>query len=330
MIKFYFKKMIMLVILSLLFLVGCNDQKVSNEDKVVKVGIMLSDVGLGDQSFSDMAFTGLERARDEMGIEFNYMELNGDSSYEQGLTKLVEEKPDLVIGLGFAMQEDLEKVAKAHPDQSFLFIDGVSELENIHSITFKEDEGAYLVGVLASFTSKTNTYGFIGGMDVPVIERFRQGFEHGIKRMKPDANLLVDYTNDFGNQKKGEEIAVKMMNEGADMIFPAAGLSGLGAIHATAKHDNVFSFGVDTDQFFFAENTVISSMLKKVDIAIYQAVKELNDNGKLLEKHKVLGIKENGVGLAPIRNTQITPTIESEIEKAKQDIINGTVTIKSE
>ncbi|MBD8067976.1 BMP family ABC transporter substrate-binding protein [Bacillus sp. PS06] len=324
------KKIFALGVALVLFFVlsGCNLGQPSNIDEKITVGIMLSDVGLGDQSFSDMAFTGLERARDELGIEFNYMELDEDNSYEKGLTTLVEENHDLVVGLGFAMQEDLEKVAAAYPNQRFLFIDGVSELENVHSITFKEGEGSYLVGVLAALASKTNTYGFIGGMEgVDVIERFRVGFEQGVKRIDPEGTIYVDYTNDFGDLKKGEVIANKMMDNDVDMIYPAAGLSGLGAIHATAVKEDIFAFGVDTDQFFFAENTVVSSMLKNVDVVIFQALNELKTEGTLLEKHMELGLKENGVGLAPIRNIAITPEIEEELEKAKQDIINGKVTI---
>lgn len=180
-----------------ILLAGCGQTALeSNAEEKIKVGIMLSDVGLGDQSFSDSAFGGLIKSRDELGILFDYREIKDTGTYEMGLTELVEEGNDLVIGLGFMVQEDLEKTAKKYPKQKFILIDAISELDNITSITFKENEGSFLAGVVAAMTSKSNTVGFIGGADVPLINKFADGFSEGAKAVKPDIAIITEYAND--------------------------------------------------------------------------------------------------------------------------------------
>lgn len=161
----------------LLSLNGCSTAKepAFAAKKRVKIGIMLSDAGLGDQSFSDAGFAGLEKARDEQDIVFNYRELKSSESYEAGIQSLIKEGNDLVIGLGFAMQKDLEKVAQKYPKQKFLLIDSQSKLSNVYSVTFKEEEGSYLVGAIAGMKTKSNVAGFIGGVDVPLIRKFEKG-----------------------------------------------------------------------------------------------------------------------------------------------------------
>lgn len=158
---------------------GCSTEETATKKDRIKVGIMLSDVGLGDQSFSDSAFRGLMKAWDELGIIFDYRELKDMKTYEQGLKELIEDGSDIVIGLGFMVQEDLEKVAKHYPKQRFILVDSISDLPNVTSIAFKEDEGSFLAGVVAALVTKTNRLGFIGGADVPLIRKFAAGFEKG-------------------------------------------------------------------------------------------------------------------------------------------------------
>ncbi len=171
---------------------GCSTKETAAKKDRIKVGIMLSDVGLGDQSFSDSAFRGLMKARDELGIIFDYRELKDTKTYEQGLKELVEDGNDIVIGLGFMVQEDLEKVAKQYPKQRFILVDSVSDLPNVTSIAFKEDEGSFLAGVLAALVTKTNRLGFIGGADVPLIRKFAAGFEKGVHAVKPSASVHIE------------------------------------------------------------------------------------------------------------------------------------------
>lgn len=315
------------LVLFLLVLSSCNSEDITKEeDSHIKIGIMLSDAGLGDQSFSDLGFEGLEKARDEFNISFDYREIMETETYEQGFEELVAQDNDLIIGLGFTVQESIETIASKYPDELFLLIDATSELPNIHNVNFKEEEGSYLIGALAAMKTKSDTVGFIGGMDNPIIQKFEKGFTAGVKDENPQAKLLSVYSGSFGDDKLGASIAKDMISEGADFIYPAAGFTGVGSI-LEAQKSGVYAFGVDSDMFFLAEDTIVSSMLKRVDNAIYNAVKELVVTGTLAEKNTVLGLKENGVSLAPIRVINLTPEEQSKLDKLAEDISNGIIKI---
>jgi basic membrane protein A len=306
-----------------ILLAGCGQPVTeSKADEKIKVGIMLSDVGLGDQSFSDSAFGGLIKSRDELGILFDYREIKDTGTYELGLTELVEEGNDLVIGLGFMVQEDLEKTAKKYPKQKFILIDAISELDNITSITFKEDEGSFLAGVVAAMTSKSNTVGFIGGADVPLINKFADGFSEGAKAVKPDIAIITEYANDFGNDKLGSEIAKKMIGNKADVLYAAAGFTGVGALKA-AQESRIYAIGVDSDQYFYAEKSVITSMLKNVDVGIYQLLKEYARENEVPEGHIELGLKDNGVQLSPIRVISLTDEQQKTLDEWQKKLAEG-------
>lgn len=318
--------MLGMLVLFTIVLTACASNDTTAESERLKVGIMLSDAGLGDQSFSDLGFAGLERARDELNITFDYREIQDTETYENGLEELVNAGSDLVIGLGFSIQEDLETVAPKYPDTTFLLIDSVSEMPNVYNVTFKEEEGSYLLGALAGMRTETNTVGFIGGADLPLIQKFEKGFSEGVKSQNPDAQVLSTFANNFGDDKIGASIAKDMISSGADFIYPAAGFTGVGAI-LESQRAGIYSFGVDSDQFYLAEKTVVSSMLKQVDIAIFDTIKELVETGNISKKDNVLGIKENGVDIAPIRIINLTPSEQNKLEQIKEDISNGSITI---
>jgi basic membrane protein A len=306
---------------------GCGVKEDPAMPKRLKVGIMLSNDGLGDQSFSDGAFARLTKARDELGIELEYRELADLESFDQGLTELVNEKCDLIVGLGFAVKESLENVAEQFPEQQFILIDDASELPNVASLTFKEDEGSFLVGVVAGMKTRTNTVGFIGGMDVPVINRFGQGFVSGVKAANPKAQVIVEYAGDFGKAEIGSQLAAKMNDEhNVDIIFAAAGYTGVGVLQEELKRGK-YAIGVDSDQFFIAEKAVITSMLKNVDVAIYSAVQTFLEEKSFPEKQMVYGLKETGVGMAPIRITSLTAEEEQKLEDIKSKLLSGSITI---
>ncbi|WP_191566044.1 BMP family lipoprotein [Metabacillus idriensis] len=307
----------------IIMLAGCGQaQTASKSDEKIKVGIMLSDVGLGDQSFSDSAFNGLIKSREELGILFDYREIKDTETYEKGLTELAEQGNDFVVGLGFMVQEDLEKVAKKYPKQKFILIDAVSDLENITSITFKEDEGSFLAGVVAAMTSKTNTVGFIGGADVPLINKFADGFAEGAKAIKPDITIITEYANDFGNDKLGSEMAKKMIANKADVLYAAAGFTGVGALKA-AQDSGVYAIGVDSDQYFYAEKSVITSMLKNVDVGIYQLLEDFVKEKEVPKGHVELGLKDNGVQLAPIRVISLTDEQQKTLDEWQKKLAEG-------
>ncbi|UFT98162.1 BMP family ABC transporter substrate-binding protein [Radiobacillus kanasensis] len=307
-----------LMITFILVLTGCaNEQAESKMDDKVKIGVMLSDVGLGDQSFSDSAFQGLIKARNELNIVFDYRELSETETYEKGLEELVKNDNDVIIGLGYMVQEDLEKVAKKYPKKQFVIIDSVSELKNVTSITFKSDQGSYLAGVVAALTSKSNTIGFIGGEDVPLINAFADGFTEGAKSINPSINVLVEYAGTYGDDKLGGSIAQDMIAKKADVLFAAAGFTGVGVLKQ-AQTQGIYAIGVDSDQYFYAEKAVITSVLKKIDVAVFQLASDLVKDGKVPDGHIEFGIQDEGVGLAPLRVVQYSEEQLEQIEKASQ------------
>ncbi|TFE01214.1 BMP family protein [Jeotgalibacillus sp. R-1-5s-1] len=319
------KKWMISLMLIALVLSGCVSQAADTRTVFdAKVGILLSDTGLGDGSFNDAAFSGLERARNELNILFDYREAP-EGNYEEKLLELVEGDYDLIVGLGFSVQEALEKTAEAYPDQQFLLIDGTSEIDNVISMTFKDHEGSFLVGVVAAMATKTNTLGFIGGVDAPVIHRFEAGFTAGAKYVNPDITIITEYAGDFGDADLGRSIAAKQIEAGADFIYPAAGYTGTGAI-LEAQDRGIFSAGVDTDQFYTAEKSVVTSMMKNVDIAVYELVNDLI-SGELPEESYELGLKEDGVGLAEIRLFEADTNGKAMLIDVRKKIISGDIEV---
>jgi basic membrane protein A len=317
---------LVMFIICAVVLSACSDGEVNSEKDQIKIGIMLSDTGLGDQSFSDMGFAGLEKARDELGVSFDYRELQDAKTYEQGLEELVEQGNDLIIGLGFTIQEAMETVAKEHPDVSFLLVDSQSDIPNVYNLTFKEEEGSFLIGLIAGMKTQSNVVGFVGGEDVELIHKFETGFTAGVKAVNPEAKILSQYAGTFGDDQLGESIAKEMIAAGADYIYPAAGFTGVGVI-LESQRAGTYSFGVDSDQFYLAEGSVISSMVKQVDVAIYNVVKELVETGVISEKDKKLGLKEDGIALAPIRIINLSATEQKTLDQYTEEISNGTNTI---
>ncbi|WP_226585408.1 BMP family lipoprotein [Halobacillus litoralis] len=304
------------VLISIIFfLMGCA-QETSNAktDQDISAGLIVTESGLGDESFSDSAFQGLEKARDELGITFDYRE-PFDSDYEKNTRELVSQEHEVIIGLGYNAQTAIDTLAKEFPEQSFVLIDAVSDLDNVTSILFKEDEGSYLIGLLAGMKTKSDTVGFIGGEDIPVVNRFEKGFKAGVKKANPEADVLIEYAGTFDDDHKGASITKQMINQKADYIFPAAGFTGIGVLKEAQKQ-GIYAFGVDSDQFFVAEEAVVTSMLKNVDVALYGVMQQLKDGEKLDGDTHTLGINENGVGLAPVRLIKLTSEQESMLNKA--------------
>ncbi|KGX90547.1 ABC transporter substrate-binding protein [Pontibacillus halophilus JSM 076056 = DSM 19796] len=300
----------------LLFISACS-ANATDESSVPSVGLLTTESGLGDGSFSDSALQGLERAREELEVTFDYREpLDGD--YEASLRELIERDHALIIGLAYQTQPAIEKLAEEYPDQQFAIIDSVSELPNVSSITFKENEGSYLIGLIAGMRTETNEVGFIGGEDTEVIQRFETGFVNGVKDANKEATIQTTYTGSFDDDQLGAEAARKMIEQDADFLFPVAGYTGLGVLEEAQK-SNIYAFGVDSDQFFLAEKAVVTSMLKRIDNAVYDLAKSVADKESLTGDHTVLGLKEDGVGLAPIRLIQLTNEEQETLDAALKE-----------
>ncbi|WP_214824591.1 BMP family lipoprotein [Exiguobacterium algae] len=308
-----------------IWLSGCQsviDDPVATVESRQTMGVVLSDVGLGDQSFSDAAMRGMGQLRETGDWFVDYRELSESETYKAGFEQLVEEKYDVIVGLGFACQSDLEAVAAEYPNQQFALIDGISELPNVLSITFEEGEGSVLAGAVAGLETETKKIGFIGGMDIELIQKFEAGFEKGLKSIDEENEMMVDFSNDFASPEIGRELAEKQIEAGADVLYAAAGLTGVGVLETAQKY-GVKAIGVDSDQMMIAPEAVVTSMLKQVDLAIVEIAERVADQP--FNDHVVLGIEEGGVGLAPLRNIQWTDEEMAQFEAIQQQLEEGTL-----
>ncbi len=327
--KKFFALLLTVMILALTACGGKKDEKKEAPAKEpLKVGIVLSIGGLGDKSFNDSAYRGLEEAKKDMGIEFKYVEPASPAEDEQYLREFSEAGYDLVIATGFLMKDATEKMAKEFPDVKFAIIDEVIDLPNVSSLVFSEDEGSFLVGALAAMMSETNTIGFVGGMEVPLIKKFQRGYEMGAKYVNPDIKVLGLFTsgpNPFNDPVRGKENALSLIKQGADVVYHAAGGTGIGVIDA-AKDSGVYAIGVDSNQDDVAPGTVLTSMFKNVDVAVYNTVKEVLDNDFKSGTNR-FGVAENGVGTTDFNNTKEVIGEEklAKLEEIKEKIISGEI-----
>ncbi|WP_070326965.1 BMP family lipoprotein [Exiguobacterium aurantiacum] len=309
----------------IVWLSGCQsviDQPEQTVEPRQSMGVVLSDVGLGDQSFSDAAMRGMGQLRETGDWFVDYRELDETETYKVGFEQLVEDGHDVVVGLGFASQTDLETVASKHPDQQFALVDAVSTLPNVISVTFEETEGSALAGAVAGLETESDKIGFIGGVDNELIQKFGTGFELGAKSVNEDVEMIVDYANDFASPEIGRKLAEKQIAAGADVLYAAAGLTGVGVLE-TAERNGIKAIGVDSDQSMIAPDAVITSMLKQVDLAIVKIADSLQTEA--INNHIELGIEEGGIGLAALRRVQWTDEETEQFEAVQKRLLEGTL-----
>ena len=323
-----------------LFVVACGSKPAEGEQKTESAGaakksvaIVYSTGGKGDKSFNDSAFRGLQQAQKELGITFKEYEPKDTSAEaENALRQFAESgEHDLIIGVGFTMKDAVATVAAAFPDQKFAMVDDEVDLPNVASLKFKEHEGSFLVGALAAMMSKTNTVGFVGGLESPVIEKFQAGFEQGAKYVNPNIKTLSVYlggANPFNDPASAKAKTETLIQQGADVVYHAAGGSGNGMFQAV-KEKGVFAIGVDSNQDDIIPGFVLTSMLKNVDAAIFNTIKSIWD-GKFEAKVQEIGINENGVGTTDFKLTKDKIGEENikKLEQIKEDIKAGKIQVK--
>lgn len=318
-----------------LLLVGgsaCNMGARSEADKnKVHVGIVFDIGGKDDRSFNASAWEGVKRAAKDFPIVLRDVEPGDPTSVEPAIRAFAERNYDLVIGVGFEQMPVVERVAKDYPNVNFVIIDGKIDLPNVTSLLFREHEGSYLVGMIAAMKSKTGVVGFIGGMDILLIHKFATGYAEGARSVNPNIRVLENYVGvtpaAWNNPGQGKEIAVAQIGNGADVIFTAAGNSGLGAFDA-AEQNNKFVIGVDSNQNWVKPGFVLTSMVKRIDNAVYQIVKDRVENNFKNGVH-VYGLENEGVGYALDQYNEklIPPEAIQRVEAAKQDIISGKIQV---
>jgi basic membrane protein A len=287
--------------------------------------------GKFDKSFNEAAYNGAERFKEEAGIEYLEFEVTNESQRDQALRRMARRGANVVVAVGFSFATPLEEIAKEFPETKFVIIDSVVEQPNVQSVVFKEHEGSFLVGMAAALASETGKVGFVGGMDIPLIRNFAHGYEQGVKHVNPDAEVFVNMTGTtpaaWNDPAKGAELAQSQFDRGADVVYAAAGGTGLGVLQAAADSGKL-SIGVDSNQNYLHPGSVLTSMLKRVDVAVYTAFKDAQE-GDLETGVKNLGLAEEGVGYALDEHNRelITPDMETKLEDAKAKIISGEIEV---
>jgi basic membrane protein A len=310
-----------------------------------KLGLAIAyDIGgKGDQSFNDAAYAGLEKAQKEFGYktaDLEPTEGETDADKEQRLSSLAKQGYNPVIGVGFAYGPAMEAVAAKYPKTTFGIVDSVVEGDNVASLVFAEEQASYLAGVAAAKATKTNTVGFVGGVDIPLIHKFEAGYKQGVADTNPKVKVISQYLTQtaeeggFSSPDKGKAAAEGQIEKKADVVYQAAGLSGQGVIEAAAKA-KVWAIGVDSDQYNQAalasyKNYILTSALKDVGGAVYSLAKSVED-GKPLTGVQTFDLKVNGVGLSE-SNPEFAKIagLSDAVAKAKEEIIDGTIKVKTE
>ncbi len=305
----------------------------------IRIGIVYDVGGRGDKSFNDSAYEGLARATRELGVSAEVMEPSGAEDREAAMRLFAARGFDLVIGVGFMFSTDIDVVARAFARTNFACVDYAPSsdrpmLPNVAGLVFREEEGAYLVGAVAGLMSKSRTVGFVGGMDVPLIRKFEAGYAAGVRRVCPACRAIANYAGStpeaFKDAAKGEAIATSQISSGADIIFHASGTTGLGVFEA-ARDMGAWAIGVDADQHDEMPGTVITSMIKRVDVVVYDTIREVT-RGAFVSGLQSFGLRESGMGYVSEgpHAAAIPDDVKARVEEIRQQIIRGDVSIPRE
>ncbi|WP_207461742.1 BMP family ABC transporter substrate-binding protein [Azospirillum sp. SYSU D00513] len=288
--------------------------------------------GKFDKSFNEAAHAGAERFKAETGIAYRDFEPTGESQVEQALRNMARRGATVVAAVGFSQATPVTRVGKEFPNTKFCLIDSVVDLPNVQSITFKEHEGSFLVGMAAAMASKTGKVGFVGGMDIPLIRNFLTGYEQGVKHANGSAELFANMTGTtpmaWNDPTRGAELAKSQFGRGADVVYAAAGATGLGVLQAAADAGKL-GIGVDSNQNFLHPGKILTSMVKRVDVAVHDCFRTARD-GSWKPGHSTLGLKEEGVGYALDQHNRalVTPEMEATLEDTRKKIIAGEIQVK--
>ena len=305
----------------------------------LKVGLVFDVGGRGDKSFNDAAYAGLERAHRELGVAIQTLETGEGTEREAALRQLAAGGCQLVFGVGFLFSDDIRGLAREFPDLRFACVDytvtaGEDLPPNLAALKFKEEEGSYLVGALAALLNRTGKLGFVGGMQIPLIKKFEAGYRAGVAAVDPKLQVLVKYAGSTGaafkDPTKGKELGLAEYSQGADIIFHASGSTGLGVFEA-AREKKRLAIGVDSDQYAEAPGVVLTSMVKRVDTAVFDTIRQVQA-GEWRPGVHVFGLREHGVGWVYDANNQalIPPDVKAKVDSLEQEIVAGRISVPSE
>ena len=322
------------LISTLLMLVSCgNKNSTEKSGSEHSIALMTDTGGINDQAFNQSAWEGAQKAKEDFGIDIRYIESKQVADYKENINSLLENKPDMVVVMGYTAADTLLDVANANKDQNFTIIDYKLNtiVDNIYSVSFRDCEGAFLVGYIAGYTTKTGKVGFIGGAKSDTIDEFEYGYRAGVKfaalELKKNIDVEVQYAGNFQDDTKGKAMANGMYSNGVDIIYHAAGNLGKGVIEA-AKDNNKWVIGADKDQKYLAPKNVISSTLKLTKEIVYQICEEIHKNGNansLIGKNISVGLKEKAVDIAESTKDMISEELMKKVNIVKDDIISGKI-----
>jgi basic membrane protein A len=297
----------------------------------IRPAVVYDTAGKNDKSFNEAVFVGITKFMNDTGIAVTELEPTNESMMEQSLKKLAQRGYSPVVAVGFTMANAVQAAAEEYPDTKFTLIDMVVGLPNVQNVIYKEHEGSFLVGVLAAMNSKTGTVGFVGGMDIPLISRFECGYKQGVKWQDSSINILANMTGStpaaWGNPSKGGELTRSQVESGADVVYAAAGGTGIG-VYQTAADMGVLAIGVDSNQNYMQPGTMLTSMLKQVGEAAYDSY-EAAMNGTWSSDMRVLGVAEGGVGWAldEYNRDLVSAEMEARVNEARDAIIAGDISV---
>ncbi|OED36259.1 BMP family ABC transporter substrate-binding protein [Chromatiales bacterium (ex Bugula neritina AB1)] len=297
----------------------------------IKPAVVFDMGGKFDKSFNQGVYDGVEKFKSETGIEYREFEVTNEAQREQALRRMAQRGADPVLGIGFAQAPALEKVAKEFPDTRFAIIDMVVDLPNVRSIVFKEHEGSFLVGVLAALASESSKVGFVGGMDIPLIRRFACGYEQGAKHINADTEVVQNMTGTtpaaWNDPGRGGELTKSQFERGVDVVYAAAGGTGVG-VYQAAKDAGKLAIGVDSNQNYLHPGTMLTSMLKRVDVAAYSVFMD-SQNDAFTPGIQVLGLAEEGVGWALDEHNAslISDDMKAKVEEISAMIKSGDIKV---
>ena len=310
----------------------------------LRVGLVFDIGGRGDKSFNDSAYRGLERAERELGIEFEYLEPTEGADRETGLREYAARRFDLIIGVGFMFSDDIEKMAREFPGAKFACVDYTVKYDaqgqprplpdNLVGLRFREEEGSFLAGAAAALVSRSGVLGFVGGMDVPLIHKFEAGYRAGAAHVRPGTQVLAGYAGvtaqAFKDPAKGKELATSLYGRGADVIFHASGTTGFGVFEAAREHGKL-AIGVDSDQYDEAPGHVLTSMIKDVDVAVFESIRRVRD-GRFAGGVQELGLREGGVRIVrDARNQDLLPDdVHARLQALADSIARGLIRVPKE
>lgn len=342
--------LLLVIVLVATLVAGCGGKEEpaeNGESETPKTDLkaaMVTDVGgLGDKSFNDMSWEGLKRAEQELGVEVKALESNEIADYEPNIDQLANAGFNVIFTVGFLMTDTTTAKAPEYPDVMFGGIDQSFEelAANQEGLIFKENEAAYLAGIVAGLATldkdlddrinDKNVIGFVGGMDIPPVEKFEVGFIAGARSVNPDVEVISLWAGSFDDQAKGKELALSAIDQGADIVFAAAGLTGLGSITACQERGALF-IGVDADQYLTVPGSgdvMLTSAVKRVDNAVFETVKSVVEGTFVGGQNREFGLAEEGVDLAPFHDFEdaVSQDIKDAVEEARQAVLSGKVTV---